>query len=1005
MDTLPPLNSKDLQKVFSDSYFACLEEDVNREKEFLQACDELYISYMQRIRRVESKNDRSKYINETDWLKKSIYLLLEEEFPERREIPFEEEFEGFINTTSNFLINTPFNVTLEQKKERFYSQDDDSFWLGTGKFFKRNAFHITKIPRRFANLFRKNKKEIKYWSHTVPLRSMMEHYFMNKYALQNMGAFEDLMKAKCSHLNLNWQIIKDINAIVSDYIASEEGSAEKLLSQLEELEKQDSLKRSQEVLDALLVSWKEKGHEKFFELDVRFKEAIYKVNTLELSISHYGLYNLKDGRSAYLNEYKRIFNGWKNSIFAQLDDIQIDIELYHIKYFGLMQYFLLRNSAKSRIEKTINQHFKPIELKFDELIASIENASEKEVSDLISKEKDQLNNLMKKQIIPQTIEAIYDQDFPNLLQRMEFKITRAVEEMKQERIIYSEDKYDSPIKLSELSEFNPRELVQVSILKEFSEQTTQLKSSVVDQLGHLQSEIYELSGIIEYNLDSALNSQDEEEKNDIKQIACEGINRTKARTTKIQEDLLRLQETIDHELKITIDKMNEDLIKLTVNENITDLRLKLATAKAVNKTSSIKERVIKYFKTTTPIVIKWVNDHYKELNKFIERSFITIGLIEEERILTAELSDFLLKTDEALSKLPYVYKRLYRVDPLAEESFFEGRQEELDSILKAYQRWEQGSFEASVVVGEKGSGTSSLINFFLDRVSKEGLIRYKFNKAHSSEDDFFTLFQELLSNKKIKSQEALVEYLLASDHKMIILEDAQHMYLKKIGGFQALQMLFDLISETSSHIFWIIEVTTYTYDYLQKTIRISSYFKNKIYLNSISDSQMVNLIMKRHRVSGYNLEYIHNNPSTKEARKLRKLSEAERQDYLKGIYFKKLNAFAKSNISLALLYWIRSTRDVKNNVIQIGMIGYLKFEFLSSMTEESIFTLHTLILHDSLSVTEHAVLFHQSEWQSKMNLMVLEDNGILKLEGDRYQINRLLYRQVVNVLKQKNIIH
>ena len=151
-------------------------------------------------------------------------------------------------------------------------------------------------------------------------------------------------------------------------------------------------------------------------------------------------------------------------------------------------------------------HFTKLENNF-----AVENASEKEVSDLISKEKDQLNNLMKKQIIPQTIEAIYEQDFPNLLQRMEFKITRAVEEMKQERIIYSEDKYDSPIKLSELSEFNPRELVQVSILKEFSEQTTQLKSSVVDQLGHLQSEIYELSGIIEYNLDSALNSQDEEE--------------------------------------------------------------------------------------------------------------------------------------------------------------------------------------------------------------------------------------------------------------------------------------------------------------------------------------------------------------------------------------------------------------------------------------------------------------------------------------------------------------
>ena len=204
---------------------------------------------------------------------------------------------------------------------------------------------------------------------------------------------------------------------------------------------------------------------------------------------------------------------------------------------------------------------------------------------------------------------------------------------------------------------------------------------------------------------------------------------------------------------------------------------------------------------------------------------------------------------------------------------------------------------------------------------------------------------------------------------------------------------------------WIVEITTYTYDYLQKTIRISSYFKNHIRLSTISSDQMISLIMKRHRVSGYDLQFKLLNSTQKELKKYRKLNPDEQQAHLKDKYFKRLNDFARNNISLALLYWLRSTIDVVDNTIQVGMLGDMKFSFLSVMNDESIFTLHALLLHDSLDVEEHSLLFHQSEWQSKMNLMVLEDNGILKQVEERYHINRLLYRQVVNVLKQKNILH
>ena len=106
-----------------------------------------------------------------------------------------------------------------------------------------------------------------------------------------------------------------------------------------------------------------------------------------------------------------------------------------------------------------------------------------------------------------------------------------------------------------------------------------------------------------------------------------------------------------------------------------------------------------------------------------------------------------------------------------------------------------------------------------------------------------------------------------------------------------------------------------------------------------------------------------------------------------------------------MLYWLHSAISFENNTVIIGKIKNIKFDFLTSLDATSIFTLHSLLLHDTLSITEHAAVFHQAEKQSRMTLMVLEDSGILISQNGEYTINQLIYRQVVTVLRNKNLIH
>ena len=274
-----------------------------------------------------------------------------------------------------------------------------------------------------------------------------------------------------------------------------------------------------------------------------------------------------------------------------------------------------------------------------------------------------------------------------------------------------------------------------------------------------------------------------------------------------------------------------------------------------------------------------------------------------------------------------------------------------------------------------------------------------------SAEAFLNFFDELFENETLVTFNGIVDFLNNGTKRIIILEDIQHFYLKKPNGFEAITLLFELISQTAKNIFWLVGTSTFSWSYFQKTIAIERYIRHKIVLSPLSDEQIIKLIMKRHRVSGYNLKFDDSELPRKDLLSSFKKQVDYSQEGLQKSFFTELNDFAQSNISLALLYWLRSAISFEDNTVIIGKIKNIKFNFLSSLDTESIFTLHSLLLHDTLNVREHAEIFHQAEKQSRMTLMVLEDSGIIVSKDGEFHINHLIYRQVVNVLRNKNLIH
>jgi len=70
-----------------------------------------------------------------------------------------------------------------------------------------------------------------------------------------------------------------------------------------------------------------------------------------------------------------------------------------------------------------------------------------------------------------------------------------------------------------------------------------------------------------------------------------------------------------------------------------------------------------------------------------------------------------------------------------------------------------------------------------------------------------------------------------------------------------------------------------------------------------------------------------------------------------------------------------------------------------------LFTLSAFVIHDRLTSEEMAMALHQDVMESRLMLTRLKSKGIIFKNANGYQMNQLVYRQLIRLLKRRNIIH
>ncbi len=576
------------------------------------------------------------------------------------------------------------------------------------------------------------------------------------------------------------------------------------------------------------------------------------------------------------------------------------------------------------------------------------------------------------------------------------------------------------IKEYNLNKFPPKTTIDEIMLKEIAREEIVLRSEQVNEeqiaqlavnLDSITRTISTIDQVIEFNFSAAMDlirqSDELAQHEQALQIAAEGIDRTLGLLDDAQK---RYMETISEGLT-RIDSLALNLEKgvqeLGDNERIIQLKLRLARARTLENLRKWRQdtwqTIVRFVPNLLRILRTYIGQFSKGYRRVRKISGLGTGVLDE----MADIFRYLAYEEQKIAGLPFIYQRLYQMLPLEDERFFYGRSLEMNMIKEHFSKFKNGQIAITAVIGEKGGGKTTLLNFARKSIFKG----YPISRVEASHtiwtiSEFCNMIKTQLQIECDNSPDEIEKVLTNGPKRILILEDFHNLFLRTINGFSVIEALLKLITATHHKIYWIVTSGLYGWKFLDYVLHISDFFTDIIELDNLDSEEVEQLMMSRHNMSGFLLEFIASEEQA-ETRSYKKLkSNDERQKYLRDRFFEHLSEVSGGNIKTSMIYWISSVAFTKpDEPMQVIDNIDLDPSFTYHISAEDSYYLAAYIQHEFLTLQEFALVFGVEQSQARFILDRLTRRGYLKQTNDDYFIPPILYRPIIRMLKLRNIIY
>lgn len=903
------------------------------------------------------------------------------------------ETDGWLSVVEAAVDTIPEKIDEQSSPERFEALDDDSAVLRIKKMVKRT---FRKLPG--------GSKEI---VQTIPLRNIVKSVLLESPYIRKeiVGKGYSLM------------------ASAFDYILETENEAPS-----EENEKRytDNFRIDQiehielHLLEAvqLLKEGVTPEESVLDELSENALNRAEKADTTELRSSLFNDVALSKKRLRYSMELREYEKEWGAYIQSQFADFKVQLEL---GTYGLEVAEGQKNILGLTHEFFRDFCYLPLEEGVDYVKETKAKLTESRRGQILSKsETEKVQGEVRSEFAEKILENIRNTE---LQDEMITRISREVSRIQFKTGAFTEDiAVPNERKIENLVPYTTFETVRWRALatRFFKENVVRELDPAGSELGlfiiSVREDIEEALRIVDVNLSAALESADTESETTDEspiEIAMNGLDRS---AKLLEESIKRAREKQNSYEEIIHEKLPLALHKLSgymINRAYGEFEMH-------DKALQVKEQAINWQNRFSNLLSDFTDKVYLIWRFLKKRTAAVRGTLSRYLGFSGEESVSLQRKrhlSEELSKettyidLPFVYRSIFKSDFTIDERFYVVPPQCEQHFRNAFDAWvsEKTSVSNVLIVGEKGSGKSTSVNFFVNKYGTDyPMVTISLDHTIYRADSLLKVLCGAFGFKEVGSVEEFTEKIKRRKKKKTIvqLENLQNLFVRNIHGFEALEVFWHIVSETARELFWTVTISRYSWNFIKKISGADQYFTHIIDVDTLGKEKIRQAILARHRATGYELHFTENS-SVKKTRTLRKReTDPQRlQEIEEDQYFEKLSKLAEGNMSIAILFWLQSINKVENNTFHISPIEVTDVDKLEIPSREVLFTLASFVIHDILTPAEMAMSLHQQETQSRLMITRLKSKGMVVERDTSYSLNQLVYRQVVRLLKRRNIIH
>ncbi|MGE4288944.1 MAG: ATP-binding protein [Salinivirgaceae bacterium] len=700
---------------------------------------------------------------------------------------------------------------------------------------------------------------------------------------------------------------------------------------------------------------------------------------------------------------------WQYTFYTLYEDWRFRENLY--QYVGKVNQAMLNaeNLMRKKIENTLVTEVNSLIAYIESLIEKLPKPEETNREAIRSFLKTELYQLKKSVVHKEDDKEIAThsvEDIPNLIQKFEYDVENQLESLPDKVVVVNSPDYLKGVRPNDLNYFSPVEYIKFELLPAFYNKNKSIKSQLLLHLKYVSAQFKDYDQVIDFYLDTSISLTENEtvSEEQIIDVFSEGLHRLLKINENVKNYLSKFLDESLVEITENSDLLLQKLESLDDNDNIFSIYIRLLRSKALSASERKGKVVLDKLKEGFSKAVHLYLTQKERFNKAYLSLKQRLHIVKPPALVSSEISNYLIEIERNIQALPVIYQHLFQIAPIREFNLFLSRTSEMEQLSDAYHDFLKGNYSATLLIGENGSGKSSLMYYFSETFKTNyQKIYFPVTDFFISSDDFFPLIAQVFPQFKNANLDELEAYIQSfSEPRIVIVDGIERLFSRKVNGFECLQQLLSLILNSGTKLLWICTVSQTAANYLHKTINLFDYFDHKVEMRSLEKDVIKDIVLKRNWLSGYQVVYTETKPDKKNSGDAYNLV---RQKQLEETFFTALHKFADSNISLSLFFWLESIDYIEDETIYIKELTIPDFSFLENLSLNKAYALLNVVLHGKISAEQFAEINHLTYDESRRVLSIMKEDSILIYRQGWYSLNGFLYRHVLKFLKNRNLIH